>query len=183
MKLVPGAVAKPFNILDAFGQPIRLEDYAGQNLLLVFYRYSTCAMCNLHLHRLAQWAKAQAGDIKVVAIFESPAENILNNHPGRQNVPFPLIPDPTGQLYDLYGLESSESKVMASLAQPEVQQRVGEAAQLGFQLMKEEGGNFNRLTADFLIGPDQTIRLAHYADFVSDHLPFEEIEPYLVKVS
>jgi len=35
------------------------------------------------------------------------------------------------------------------------------------------------LTADFLIGPDQTILLAHYADFVSDHLPFEEIELYL----
>jgi peroxiredoxin len=183
MKLVPGAAAKSFNTVDAFGRPVRLEDYAGQHLLLVFYRYSTCAMCNLHLHRLVQWSKNYPEDLKVVAVFESPAENILNNHPGQQNIPFPLIPDPTGQLYDLYGLESSESKVMASLAQPVVQQRVGEAAQLGFQLMKEEGGNFNRLTADFLIGPDQTIRLAHYADFVSDHLPFETVESYLVKVS
>ena len=81
MRLVAGDRAKPFTMLDAFGHPIRLEDYAGQNLLLCFYRYSTCAMCNLHLHRLVEWSKALAGELKMIAVFESPAENILNNHP------------------------------------------------------------------------------------------------------
>lgn len=179
MKLVSGSLAQSFEIQDAFGAPVRLDDYAGQHLLLCFYRYSTCALCNLHLHRLAEWYKAHSDTVKIIAVFESPAENILTNHPGRQNVPFTLVPDPTGRLYDLYGLESSESKVMASMARPELKGLVAEAAQLGFQLMREEGGNFNRMTADFLIGPDQTIRLAHYAGYVSDHLPFEEIERHL----
>jgi peroxiredoxin len=172
-------LAKPFSTLDVFGRPVRLEDYAGQMVLLWFYRNAACALCNLHLKRLIEWYKARPEAVQVLAVFESPAGNILDDHPGQQQPPFPLIPDPAGGLYELYGLESSESKVMASLAQPQTQRSVEEAARLGFALRREEGSNFNRLTAEFLIGPDQTIRLAHYAGYVGDHASFEEIERLL----
>ena len=35
------------------------------------------------------------------------------------------------------------------------------------------------MPAEFLIGPDLTVLIAHYADYVMDHLPFEVIERFL----
>jgi thioredoxin-dependent peroxiredoxin len=46
-------------------------------------------------------------------------------------------------------------------------------------LTKEEGSNFLRMPADFLIGPDGVVRAAHYAAYVWDHLPFACIEELL----
>jgi hypothetical protein len=38
------------------------------------------------------------------------------------------------------------------------------------------------MPADFLIEPGLRVRRAHYADYVMDHLPFEEIERALDSV-
>lgn len=176
MQIEAGMMAPEFEVKDVFGEAIRLENYQGKKLLLAFFRFSACALCNLRVHQLIEhYADWKAQGLELVAVFESPQENILQ-YVGKQDAPFPIIADPKATLYDLYGVETSEEKVAATMSRPDVQAKVGEAAEAGFALTKEEGSNFFRMPAEFLIGPDARVMLAHYSQFVYDHLPFEVIE-------
>jgi peroxiredoxin len=180
MQIQPGAPAPSFRVEDVFGNPISLDDYAGKRLLLSFYRNAACAICNLRVHRLIERYPAyQRGELELLAVFESPRESILQ-YVGRQDAPFPIVADPQARLYALYGVEVSEEKVTKTMSMAETQATIGEAAAQGFVLTREAGSNFNRMPADFLIGPDLTIQRAHYAEYVMDHLPFEAIEQFLI---
>jgi thioredoxin-dependent peroxiredoxin len=179
MQIQLGALAPAFHVEDVFGDPISLNDYAGKRLLLSFYRNAACAICNLRVHQLIQrYPDYRRGGLEVLAVFESPRENILK-YVGKQDAPFPIIADPQGQLYALYGVEVSEEKVAKTMSMPETQTTIRAAAEQGFVLTREEDSNFNRMPAEFLIGPDMTIQVAHYAEYVMAHLPFETIERFL----
>ena len=40
----------------------------------------------------------------------------------------------------------------------------------------EEGSNFHRMPAEFLIRPDGIVEIAHYANYVYDHLELDVLE-------
>src|SRR5262245_42570211 len=179
MQIEPGMLAPSFHVEDVFGNPIDLDGYAGKRLLLSFFRNAACAVCNLRVHELIERYPAyHRGGLEVLAVFESPRESILQ-YVGRQEAPFPIVADPQAQLYALYGVEVSEEKVAKTMGMPETQVTVAAAAAQGFELTPEAGSNFNRMPADFLIGPDLIVQHAHYAEYVMDHLPFETIEHFL----
>jgi thioredoxin-dependent peroxiredoxin len=179
MALHPGMPAPAFQAEDLHGNPVALADYAGKTLLLSFFRNSACALCNLRVHQLIQrYPQYHALGLEIVAVFESPRDSMLQ-YVGRQQAPFPLIADPQALLYGRYEVETSEEKVAVTMAMPETQQHIAEAATAGFALTREPGSNFHRIPADFLIGPDLLIQRAHYAQHITDHLPFEEIERFL----
>jgi peroxiredoxin Q/BCP len=180
--LTAGMMAPEFTTEDIFGTPIDLKAYAGKGVLLSFFRNGACALCNLQVHRLIQkYPEYHAQGLDIIAVFESPRESVLQ-HVGKQDAPFPIIADPEAKLYDLYGLESSEEKVLAPVEGAEKEHReslVREASALGYALQPEEGSNFFRLPADFLIGPDQRLAAALYVDIVGHHISFDEIDQFL----
>ena len=179
MTLHRGVRAPGFQIEDVWGHPLSLTDYAGKPLLLSFFRNGACALCNLRVHQLIQRYPAyQRRGLEIVVVFESSREAVLE-HVGRQDAPFPIIADPQAQLYTLYQVETSEPKIARTLAMAETQQHIQAAAAAGFPLVQEPGSNFNRIPADFLIGPDLLIQRAHYAEYLTDHLPFDVIEQFL----
>jgi peroxiredoxin len=179
MGIAPGMRAPAFHAEDVSGRRISMEQFVGNPLLLSFYRNGWCALCNLRIHQLiVRYPMYQRQGLVAIAVFESPRKRILESV-GRQHAPFPIIADPDGELYARYGVEVSEAKVNASGENPVVAEAVKEATANGFVLTPEEGSNFTRMTADFLIAPDQTVVEARYADYVSDHLPFAVIEQYL----
>ena len=175
MKLTSGRVAPDFEAEDIFGNPVSPKSFAGKLLLLSFFRNGACAICNLQVHRLIQhYPDFHKRGLEIVAVFESPRESVLANV-SKQDAPFPIIADPTAELYDLYGVESSLEKVMASVDGDLQKKLVRDAEAIGYKLTHEEGSNFFRLPADFLIGPNKLIQQAFYSEMVGQHLPFEQI--------
>jgi peroxiredoxin Q/BCP len=178
-KLMVGMTAPRFQSVDLFDQPIDLDNYRGRWLLLSFYRNAACAMCNLQVHKLiAKYEDYQQKGMDMVAIFESPRANLLQ-YVGKQDAPFPIVGDPEAHLYDLYGIETSEEKVKATMADPKTPGRVQEAAAAGFNLTEEPGSNFYRIPADFLIDPDGIIREAFYSERVGEHLDLALVDAHL----
>jgi thioredoxin-dependent peroxiredoxin len=176
MRIQPGTPAPEFQVQDNFGNLIKLQDYAGKWLLLSFLRNGACAMCNLRVHQLIQkYPALQAQNLEIITVFESPSSSI-SQYIGKQDAPFPIIPDMTAKLYALYGVEISEEKVNATMAKPEMPAMIEAASASGFALTPEEGSNFYRMPADFLIAPDSSIQIAHYAEYVYDHLDLEILE-------
>lgn len=177
--ITEGTTAPAFKTEDIFGNPIQLQAYEGRPVLLSFFRNAACAICNIRVHQLiVNYPRFQEMGLAIIAVFESPRENMLQ-YVGKQDAPFPLIANPEGDLYQLYGVEVSAEKVGASMQTELTQSRVKEAAEAGYQLIREDGSNFNRMPADFLISPDGKIARAFYSDLIGAHLPLEEIEAYL----
>jgi thioredoxin-dependent peroxiredoxin len=179
MQIQAGTPAPLFQASDLDGHSIDLAAYAGQPVLLAFFRNAACALCNLRVrHLINAYPEYQRRGLAIIAVFESPRER-MQEYLGRQAAPFPLIADPQAALYELYGVESSAAKIEQSMAMAETHASVQAAADHGFALIAEEGSNFNRLPAEFLIGPDGSIQLAHYAAHVTDHLDLEKIAAHL----
>lgn len=172
MRLQAGQPAPDFLRPDIDGNTIRLSDYRGRYLLLSFYRYASCPFCNLRVHELMQrLPEFDQHRLSLVAVFQSAREGIME-HVGKQQPPFPIIPDPGHSMYRSYRVETSLQGLLLGLTL-----RMGKALKAmgkGFLPGRMEG-NITLVPADFLIGPDGTILLAYYGRDISDHLPIEII--------
>ncbi len=176
MRLQAGNQAPPIRLDDVFGRPVVVPGGRSGFLLLSFFRNARCAICNLRLAQIIERSKLyQRVGLDVVAIFESDPERVREQFQGR-TVPFPIIADPQATLYDRYAVESSAEKLSRTMERPDTAAVIQAAADAGFPLTPEEGSNFQRIPADFLIRPAGVIQIAHYGEFVFDHLPLDAIE-------
>lgn len=175
MRIQSGAQARPFETRDIFDCPIALGDYRGERLMLSFYRYASCPLCNLRVAQLiARYPSLRRQGLHLVAFLQSPRQSILETV-AKQDVPFPIVPDPKRLICKLYGVESSRLGLVKGLL------RLSEfwvAMKKGFLSISSDGDR-KLIPADFLVGPDLTIERAYYGADIGDHLPLEEIEAWL----
>src|SRR5215211_9226882 len=102
MRLKAGDKAVPFSAVTIEGKTISLERFAGKPVLLMFYRYASCPMCNLRLRDFAQqYPRLHERGLEVVAFFHSPARAILRNA-GKQHYPIHIVADPQFVVYRSY---------------------------------------------------------------------------------
>jgi thioredoxin-dependent peroxiredoxin len=171
MRIKPTETAKPFQVEDIHGQAISLQDYAGKKLLLAFFRHAACPLCNLRVHQLIQsYPTLQNSGISILAFFESPTDKILQ-YVGTQNAPFPMVADPTLEIYKLYGVESSVLGMLRGLFRVS---DFSEAASKKLMFFNPHN-DIALLPADFLINPDSTIHTAYYGRDIGDHLDLSAI--------
>jgi thioredoxin-dependent peroxiredoxin len=177
MRLKTDDKAIPFSAETIEGKTISLTQFAGKPLLLMFYRYASCPMCNLRLRDFAQhYPQLHARGLEVVAFFHSPARNIRANA-GKGRYPFHLVPDPEFKIYRSYGVETSWLKFLLSMLLPSFYVDWIRSMRYGFW-----GGvdwQMGKMPADFLIAPDGLIVKAHYGGDMGDHLSVREVETAL----
>ena len=176
-RLKQGDIAPQFSGFDHVGKPYKLEDYTGRWLMLSFYRYASCPLCNLRVHTLSKRSSEwQDKGLHMLAVFQSPAEKI-QQYVGRQQLPFPLIVDPEQRLYALYKVRHSWAGFLKAAVT-----RLPEAIRsvLGNKFLpgSVEGG-IHRIPADFIIDPQGRIVEVYYGNDIGDHLPLDRIEQRL----
>ena len=172
-RLSPGEAAPAFAITDLDRRLVRLDDFRGQTLLLSFFRYASCPLCNLRIQELIrEYDRLAFNGLLVLAVFQSPAERIAH-YVGRQLPPFAIIPDPELKLYRSYGVESSWSGFFRAwtLGLPKVVQAVMDK---GF-LPGSVEGDLNRIPADFVIGPQGELVDVYYGRDIGDHMPLPRV--------
>ncbi|MFQ6605164.1 MAG: peroxiredoxin-like family protein [Fidelibacterota bacterium] len=172
MKIRRGDPVPTFVMTDTSGEKIDSRDLRGRRWLISFYRYAGCPLCNLRIHTLSEQApRWQETGFRLLAVFESDRESI-QKRVGREQRPFPLIPDPGRDVYRQFGVESSWLKFIRG-AIPVLQ---GMAK--GFLPGKMEG-DIAIVPADFLIDEQGIIAVAYYGRHIGDHLPLETIERFI----
>lgn len=177
MRLKSGQPAVPFTAQTVEGETVSLAQFAGRPVLLMFFRYASCPMCNLRLHDFAQqYAQLQERGLMVVAFFHSSAASI-RAHAGGRHYPFPLVADPKFRIYDVYGVETSWPRLLLSVARPRFY--VDWFRSLRHRFWGGVAWQMATMPADFLIGSDGRIVTAYYGRDVGDHLPIARIEALL----
>lgn len=174
MQLKTGAPVPPLNTVDFLGEAVSLDALRGRPVLLSFYRYASCPVCNLRVHSVIEsFAPWSAQGLAVIGVFQSPRESI-SQYVGRQDAPFPIVPDPEMVLYRRFGVESRWGG-MASL---QVMRSALQAFRKGY-LPGAVEGPFHRTPADFLIDAQGRVARAHYGRTIDDHIPLDTITQWL----
>jgi peroxiredoxin len=175
MRLTAGDKARDFEVKDLSGSKVSLGEYRGKRLMLSFYRYASCPLCNLRVHELAgHYDSMKEKGLLMLAFFQSP-EDSIRRYVGKQDPPFRIVADPERKVYRLYGVESSWAGFLKGSLR--VSSMIA-AAGKGFFPGKMEGDKA-MIPADFLIGPDLIVERAYYGADIGDHMPLEDITAWL----
>jgi len=163
--------APEFTLKDINDKEIDLKTYKGKFVLLSFYRYASCPLCNLRVHESIKMNKSK-DDLNFIAVFQSPKEKI-SHYVGKQKLTFPLIANPEKTLYSLYGVEPSWLGFFKAwiFQWPRI---IDSVIKKGFLPGSMENGA-HQLPADFLIGPKGEILIAYYGTDISEHVSFEAV--------
>ncbi|MGE0498714.1 MAG: peroxiredoxin family protein [Ramlibacter sp.] len=174
MRLAPGALPPDLIATDFSGEPVSLGALRGAPVLLSFYRYASCPVCNFRMRAIIQhYPQWSEHGLRVISVFQSPAESI-RQYVGRQDAPFPIVADPAMTHYRRFGVETR----WRGLVSWRVMTTAFKAFRSGF-LPGKVDGPFERTPADFLIAPDGRIAVAHYGADIDDHIPIATITQWL----
>ncbi len=149
----------------------------GRPFMLSFFRFAGCPFCNLRLHDLTKRFVEFGDDFTIVAVFDSPPENLLRHTEGHR-APFPILSDENNQYYKKYGIEHSLSGVFKGifLRMPTLIR-----AMFKGYLPSTIQGSLTTMPADFLIDRNGVIQVAYYGSDEGDHLSIEEIKAFSSK--
>lgn len=178
MRLKEKETAPYFCMQDMNEENFDLDVAREKPLLIAFFRYASCPLCNLRVHELIENYDVLKEKLDIVLIFQSPADKI-KQYVGKQDIPYRVIPNPKKELYHLYGVESSW--LGFAKAWSIKIKKVFEAVLQRHYLPGSVEGEIHRIPADFLVDVDNTILKAFYGKDIGDHLPLTEIDEIISK--
>ncbi|MFA9188512.1 redoxin domain-containing protein [Flavobacterium sp. FBOR7N2.3] len=175
MKLAQGQKAPLFIVKDIFGNTIDFNNIENKKIVLSFFRYAECPMCNLQIAKIMQQKENfEKHNLKLITVFESSAESLKASIYDRHAFNFTIIADINRELYELYGVHPSWLHTINTFSLKTIL-NLKEAFKKGFEIMGRIEGTINQIPADFIINEDKTILMAHYGNSIIDHLSLEKI--------
>ena len=171
MKLQAGDTALPLRLRAIDGEIFDTASLAGRPYMLSFFRFASCPFCNLRVHELVKRFEEFSDDFTIVAVFDSPLDN-LQKHATGHHAPFPILADERGEYYQRYAIERSILGVIKGMLT-----RLPTAIKgmcKGY-IPTTIQGHMTTMPANFLIDRQGRIQVAHYGRDEGDHLPFEQL--------
>ena len=177
MRLLKGNQAPAFLAQDIEGKTVTLSDYKDKKLLICFFRYAGCPFCQLAVRNLVfAYPELHKRGLNIITLFQSPKPSVLK-YPGEFKPPFPLIPDPNEDIYNLYGIEDSLQGTIKGILD----------VQTIYKVIFKERIRQGKIDGDFLLmpgyffidAPNHTIQKAIYSDQFFYSSLFEQIEAFL----
>lgn len=185
MRLRVGELAPLFDVVDLYGRRVSLNACYGNLVLISFYRSAVCPLCNVRLSYLLRRAHDyQRAGVTIISFFESFPDN-AHLYLDRFRAPFPIVADGAADVYARYGLKTSwfgtaRGTLRRSIYHEARQRNLGDWRLLpGFFAM--DGKKF-RMPAEFLLGPDLTVRVAYYGHDAGDFMRFSELDHHIEMV-
>ena len=171
MRLELGSLAPNFVAESIGGRRVSLEQLRGRPVLLKFYRFATCPICNLHMHRFIQeHQRVSDAGLTTVVLYHSPADKLAEAQD--YATPFDLVPDAEKQIFRAYGVERG----LRGFVSPTVMREYAKALRAGYSpgLTSSDGGVTGN-PADFLIDASGRVVFAHYGKHYADSLEAADV--------
>lgn len=171
MRLEPGSPAPRFIGQSIAGRRVSLDQLRGRPLLLKFYRFATCPVCNLHMHRFIQeYDAVAAAGLTTIVFYHSPADKLAETQ--REAAPFDLVPDPKKRIFEAYGVEHG----LRGLLSPTVMRDYLNALAAGYPpgLLTSDGG-ITVNPADFIVDESGRVAMARYGKHYADSLDATDV--------
>lgn len=171
MRLTVGMKAPSFVAEALDGSRVELAALRGRTVLLKFYRFATCPVCNWHMQAfIHEYRTLEALGLTTLVFFHSPGQKIERTR--RQLAPFDIVADPTRRIFTAYGVERS----WAGMFSPSVWATYARAMAAGYPpgMLTADGGMTGN-PADFIVDAEGRIAYAHYGKHYADALGVPQI--------
>ena len=176
MRRTPGAKATHIKLPAIDGTTFKTDSLDGKPFMLSFFRFASCPFCNLRVHELVKRFGEFGDDFTVVAVFDSPLDNLVRHAEGHK-APFPILADESNQYYKEYSIERSLSGVLKGML---LRMPTLIKGMLTGYVPTTIKGSMTTMPADFLIDKNGVIQMAYYGSDEGDHLPFEQVKAFSV---
>ena len=173
IRLHPGDAAPEFQVDLPEGGIVRLADYRGQRLLLIFVRHLACLPCQEHLFEVEDRLSMIGGDGIRVLVISFDALPRVREFRSLLNLSFPVAADTARAAYKAYGLTQAsflQTWHPKTLCRYLVLLRKGRRLQL-----PKKGDDLSQLGADFIVDANGTISYAHYSVRPDDRPDIAEV--------
>lgn len=175
MRLLAPAPVPALDLMDIYGQPIRIGG-SGRRTLLSFFRDAACPFCNFRVYELTQHHQALAAlGLDIVAVFGSSQAEVLR-FVARHPRPFRIAADPTGASHARFGIQSSRWRKFRAVAL-RLPTLIRGLRMVGLAGLKTN----NLMPADFLIDEHGRIVETYYGSDAGDRIPLERVELFLAR--
>ena len=167
-RLVPGQTFPAHTLLDIHKQEWSLPPDRLTHLQL--RRFAGCPICNMHMiDMMGRQHDIEAAGIQELVVFNS-THDVLAAYAA--DLPFPMIPDPSGTLYTALGVMTSMSATLAPAAMTSALRGMLRPTALG---TPQKLSSALLLPADFLIAPSGELLAVNYASHAAGQWMVDEL--------
>lgn len=152
-----------------------IETVSGKRFLLSFYRFAACPFCNMRLHQLVTKYDELPDDFEIIAIFDSPLDN-LQRYANGHAAPFPILADETNIYYRKFNVQRSLFGVIkgAVLRMPTVLYAMFGKGYIPWTFK----GSLTTMPLDILVDEKGVVQAVYYGADEGDHMPFRQIKEF-----
>ena len=171
-QLSSGDKAPQFTLPAIDGSTFNMADMKGKRVILTFFRFSTCPLCNMRIRRIVQRWNEFSKDAVMVAVFDAKVGE-LQKRMKKHDAPFVVVADETYEQFNKNGVKKSFFKFMwGALRSPLT---LLQATLRGYVPLTMSISKLSTIPVDILIDEEGKVVEAHYCKDTADHLSLDRM--------
>ena len=171
-QIVTGDTAPQFTLPAIDGSTFNMADMKGKRVILTFFRFSTCPLCNMRIRRIIQRWNEFSKDAVMVAVFDAKVGE-LQKRMKKHDAPFVVVADETYEQFNKNGVKKSFFKFMwGALRSPLT---LLQATLRGYVPLTLSISKLSTIPVDILIDEEGNVVEAHYCKDTADHIPLDRM--------
>ena len=170
--LSSGDKAPHFTLPAIDGSTFNMADMKGKRVILTFFRFSTCPLCNMRIRRIVQRWNEFSKDAVMVAVFDAKVGD-LQKRMKKHDAPFVVVADETYEQFNKNGVKKSFFKFMWGAMRSPL--TLLQATLRGYVPLTLSISKLSTIPVDILIDEDGKVFEAHYCKDTSDHLSLDRM--------
>ena len=105
-QLMPGDAAPNFSLPAIDGTTFNMNEMKGKKVILTFFRFSSCPLCNMRIRRITQRWNEFSEDTVMVGVFDAGVTE-LKKRMKKHDVPFTIVADETYDQFEANDVKKS----------------------------------------------------------------------------
>ena len=171
-QIVTGDTAPQFTLPAIDGSTFNMADMKGKRVILTFFRFSTCPLCNMRIRRIVQRWNEFSKDAVMVAVFDAKVGD-LQKRMKKHDAPFVVVADETYEQFNKNGVKKSFFKFMWGAMRSPL--TLLQATLRGYVPLTLSISKLSTIPVDILIDEDGKVVQAHYCKDTADHLSLDRM--------
>jgi len=171
-QLVLGDAAPEITLPAIDGSTFDMSQMRGKKVILTFFRFSSCPLCNMRIRRLTQRWNEFSKDTVMVGVFDAGLDE-LQKRMKKHEVPFTIVADEHYDHFEKNGVKKSFGRFMLGAAKSPI--TLLQATLRGYVPLTMSISKLSTIPADILIDEQGKVVEAHYCKDTSDHLPIDRM--------
>ncbi|MEE2974221.1 MAG: redoxin domain-containing protein [Candidatus Thermoplasmatota archaeon] len=171
-QLSTGDNAPPILLPAIDGTTFDLASVRGKKVILTFFRFSTCPLCNMRIRKIKQRWGEFARDTVMVGVFDANIAD-LTKRMKKHDAPFTIVADEDYTFFRSNGVSKSFGKFMWGAAKSPL--TLLQATLRGYVPLTMSLSKLSTIPVDVLIDENGKVVEAHYCKDTADHMPLEKM--------